>query len=348
MLVDVVRGSAADLAGLRDNDKIMKINEMPTDKWSDLTKFIKTAKVSDKVCIAYERNGKAATAEATLSKRNDTKWDVNSEDWDLGNLDEALNNLNQSDNWNKGNCTVNVREKDACLGVYSDAFVVGNAAGSRINDFTEESAAREGNMAKGDVITAVNGQSVKSHDELWSEIAKSKIGDKVKVDYLREGKTLTAEITLKACRDNSSRVEILDGDGEQVRNFTSWNWSDDDQRRLRERSIITIRRGEGDAPKVNATTNGQPVDQDRSLKLTDFRIFPNPTQGQVTVEFTGEAVATTVSFFDLTGRQLFREELNAFGGQYGQQFDLSDYTKGTIMVHVQQGEKVFTEQAMVN
>ena len=347
-MVDVVRGSAADLAGLRDNDKIMKINEMPTDKWSDLTKFIKTAKVGDKVCIAYERNGKAATAEATLSKRNDTKWDVNSGDWDLGNLDEALNNLNQSDNWNKGNCTVNVREKDACLGVYSDAFVVGNAAGSCINDFTEESAAREGNMAKVDVITAVNGQSVKSHDELWSEIAKSKVGDKVKVDYLRESKTLTAEITLKACRDNSSRVEILDGDGEQVRNFTSWNWSDDDQRNLREHSVITIRKGEGDAQKANISPNGQALVQDRSLVLTDFSATPNPEQSQITIAFTGDPVATTVSFFDLACRQLFREELNAFGGQYSQQFDLKDYTKGSIMVQVQQGEKVFTEQMMVN
>ena len=80
---------------------------------------------------------------------------------------------------NKGNCTVNVRQKDACLGVFSDAFAEGNAAGSRINDFTDESAAREVNMEKGDVITAINGQHVKSHEDLWNEIAKFKVGDKV-------------------------------------------------------------------------------------------------------------------------------------------------------------------------
>lgn len=203
-------------------------------------------------------------------------------------------------------------------------------------------------MAKGDVITAVNGKAVNSQDDLWNEIAEYKIADKVKVDYLREGKTMSVEATLKACHDNSSRVQIFNNDGEQLRNFLSWNWNDDDQRRLRERSIITIRRGEGDSPKVNATPEGQAPATDRSLKLTNFRAYPNPTQGQVTVEFSGEPVATTVSFFDLSGRQLFREELNAFNGRYNQQFDLSEYAKGTIVIHVQQGEKVYTEQVIVN
>ncbi len=444
LVVNVVRGSAADRAGLRHNDKIMKLNDTPTNKWSDLSKFVNAAKSGDRVRIAYERNGKTAITEATLTTRNEVKcdtknepkaflgvsddedqdekdepgvvvritkgsgadkaglqngdvifqlgdtpisdfedisdymayakpgekvlvtyernnkrntveatlseqkntWSVNSGDWKMGDLD--LLQLPQKSNWNNGSCTVNVRQKDACLGVFSDAFAEGEAEGSRINDFTAESPAREVNMAIGDIITAVDGQQVKNHEDLWNEIAKHKVGDKVKLDYLREGKTLSAEATLKACQDNSSKVQILDGDGEQVRNFTSWNWNSDDQRSLRERSIITIRRGEGDAPKVNAIPNGQAESQGRSLKLNEFRAFPNPTQGLVTIEFTTEPVATTVSFFDLSGRQLFREELNAFDGRYSQQFDLTAYSKGTIVVHVQQGDQVFTEQVLVN
>lgn len=441
LVVNVVRGSAADRAGLRDNDKIIKLNETLTNKWSDLSKFVNAAKPGDKVRIAYERNGKAATTEATLTKRGEVKcdtkvepkgflgvsdmensgendepgvtvsitdgsgadkaglrdgdeifqlndtpiadfedisdfmaytkpgdkvnvvferngkrntteatlieqknsWSVNSGNWDLSGFDpeQMWNDVGV----NNGNCTVNVRSKDACLGVFSDAYSEGSAEGSRINDFAEESAAREVNMAQGDVITAIDGQRVKNHDDLWAEIAKHKVGDQVKIDYLREGKTMRTEATLKACKDNSSRVQILDGDGEQVRNFTSWNWNEDDQRSLRERSIITIRKGEGDAPKVNTPPAAS---QDRSLKLNNFRAYPNPSKGQVTVEFSSDPVATTVSFFDLSGRQLFREELNVFGGKYSQQFDLSDYAKGTIVIHVQQGEKIFTEQVIVN
>ncbi len=440
LVVNVVRGSAADLAGLRDNDKILKLNDTPTDQWSDLSKFVNAAKPGDKIRIAYERNGKPASTEATLTKRNDIKcdlkleskgflgvsdmgeknngvavsitkgsaadkaglqkgdvivqlddtpiadfedisdfmaytkggdkvqvtyerngkrntteavlvsemnsWNINTDNWDLSEFDpEKL--------WNKagvniGNCSVNVSAKDACLGVYTDEYAENSAAGAKINDFTDESAAREVNMAQGDVITSINGKSIRNHQDLWNAIAQYKVGDKVKVEYLRENKPMSTEATLKACRDNSSRVEILDGDGEQVRNFTSWNWNDGDQKRLRERSIITIRKGEGDAPKVNAAPNGQLAAQDRSLKLSEFRSYPNPTQGQVTVEFSGDAVATTVSFFDLSGRQLFREELNAFNGRYNQQFDLSDYSKGNIVIQVQQGNKLYTEQLIVN
>lgn len=442
LVVNVIRGSAADKAGLRDNDKITKVNEAPTNKWSDLTKIVNALKPGDKVRIAYERNGKGANTEATLSTQNainsnvkceekgflgvsdmenrrdtdnpgvavsiiegssakkaglkngdvifqlgdtpiadfedisdfmaytkpgdkvnlvyerngqrktvevtlakqENSWSINSVDWDLSNLDQE--EILEKAGLNKGNCTVNVRAKDACLGVFSDAYAEGNAVGARINDFTEASAALEANMAKGDIITAINGQQIEGHDDLWNEIAKYTIGEAVKIQFLREGQSKTVEVMLKACQDASSRVQIMDGDGEQVRDFTSWNWTNDDQRRLRERNVITIRRGEGDAPIVNALPNNQA--QDRSLKLIGFRAYPNPTQGQMTVEFSSDPVATTVTFFDLAGRQLFREELNVFDGRYNQQFDLSEYSKGAIVVHVQQGEKVFTEQIMVN
>lgn len=424
LYVDVVRGSAADKAGLRDNDKIMSLNGTPTNRWSDLSKFVNAGKAGDQVRIVYERNGKSASTTATLTKRSDVKCDTKCEprgflgvsenddddekpgipvsitagsgaykaglrDGDVilqlgeasiadfedisdfmaytkpGDKIPVIYERNgkrntveatlteQKNNWNlqeleKGNCTVNVREKDACLGVYTDAVGLGEEGGSRISDFTNESAAREVNMEKGDVITSLNALRVRNHDDLWNEIAKLKIGDKVKIDFLRDGKPMSTEVTLKACQDNSSRVQVLDDAGQQLRNFLSWNWNEDDQRRLRERSIITIRKGEGDSPKVNATPNTATAGLSRSLQLSNFRAYPNPTQGQVTVEFSGEPVATTVSFFDLSGRQLFREELNAFSGQYYQQFDLTAYANGTIIIQVQQGEKIFAEQMQVN
>ena len=100
--------------------------------------------------------------------------------------------------------------------------------------------------------------------------------------------------------------------------------------------------------KNNTAAQNPPATPDRNLKLSSFRAFPNPTGGQLTIAFNGEQVATTVSMFDASGRQLFREEMNAFGGDYYQQFDLSEYAKGTIVVQVQQGEKLYSEQIIVN
>lgn len=345
--VSISEGSAAEKAGLMDGDVIFQLGEAPIADFEDVSDFMAYTKPGDKVTIVYERNGKRQTTEATLTGNNNT-WNVNLGNWDLGSsIRESLEDLDEDLGLNlnlKGNCTVNVRSKDACLGVYSDTYSEGDKAGSRINGFTDMSAAKEAGLQNGDLITAINGQKIESQEELWNEIAGHKVGDKVSVDIEREGKKQKVEVSLKACQDNSSRVQIFDGDGEQVRDFTSWNWNDDDQRNLRERSVITIRRGQGDAPKVNST----PATQERSLKLNSFSAYPNPTMGQVTVEFNAEPIATTVSFYDLAGRQLFREELNAFGGRYNQQFDLSDYSKDTIIIQVQQGEKAYSEQLQVN
>jgi hypothetical protein len=44
---------------------------------------------------------------------------------------------------------------------------------------------------------------------------------------------------------------------------------------------------------------------------------------------------------------LFQEELNAFDGIYKQQFDLSALLNNLILVRIQQGDKVFMEEIMV-
>jgi S1-C subfamily serine protease len=339
--VNVSKGSAAEMAGLRNGDVIFQLEDTQMADYEDISDFMAYTKPGDKIKVTYERNGKQNAVEALLTEPLNT-WRTNVNNWDMSAWDPEQMWKDALASAATG--TVTVQEKDACLGVFSDAFAEGSVVGSRINGFTDASAAREVNMEKGDIITAVDGNSVKGHDDLWNEIARHRVGDQITVEYLREGKPRTASITLKPCSTNSSRVEVLDSEGEQVRNFTSWNWNESDQERLRERSLITIRKGEGDSPKADAP----PSTQERSLKLAEFRIFPNPTQGQVTVAFKGDPVATTVSFFDRSGRQLFREELNAFNGRYGQQFDLSDYANDTIIILIQQGDKSYSDQMMVN
>lgn len=338
--VSITDGSSAEKAGLKDGDVIFQLGEAPIADFEDISDFMAYTQPGEQVEVLYERNGKRVKTSATLSESKNS-WNVNIGDWDFSNID--INEVLEDLNINEGNCTVNVRAKDACLGVFSDAYASGEVQGSRIHDFATASAAREANMQKGDIITELAGQPIQNHDDLWNEIARHAIGETVVVAYLRAGKTLRTTVELKACQDNSSKVQIVDGDGGQVRNFTSWNWNDSDQRNLRDHSIITIRKGEGDAPTVSTLPGETAQTPERSLSLRDFRAFPDPTESQVTLTFKGQPVATTVSFFDLAGRQLFREELNAFSGFYQQQFDLSEYKNGTITIQVQQGELRFSD-----
>lgn len=332
--VSITKNAAAEKAGLRTGDVIFSLNDTEIKDGEDITDFMAETQAGEKVLITYERDGKRSTTEATLGE-------VKSWDW---------NNWGANNNWNWQGFNMDVRDKEACLGVFSDSDTRGDEQGAKITSFTDESAAKEAQMQQGDFITAINGARISGHDDLWSEIAKYNPGDKVKVEYLRGAERRNIEATLKTCQNNASKVVINETDDEgdhQSRRFFTWNWDDKAQKEMRERRVITIHRGEGDSPKADAPPAGVATPLDRKLQLQAFRAYPNPTKGQITVEFKAEPKPTIVSLFDLAGHQLFREELNAFDGHYAQQFDLSEYAKGTVMIQVQQADKLYTDQVVV-
>ena len=69
----------------------------------------------------------------------------------------------------------------------------GPAAKAGLMGFTRD---RRGQYYIGDIITAINNYEVKSYDDLFSAIDKFKIGDKVKVKYIRNNKERIADVTL--------------------------------------------------------------------------------------------------------------------------------------------------------
>ena len=61
----------------------------------------------------------------------------------------------------------------------------------------------EGKVLKdGDIITAVDGQKLGSDTTLRSILMDHKVGDTVKLDVLRDGKTLTLDVTLAPRPEN--------------------------------------------------------------------------------------------------------------------------------------------------
>ena len=239
---------------------------------------------------------------------------------------------------------INERQKSACLGV----FTTGEGKGARISAFTESSAARAAQMEIGDVITAVNDRPIANQDDLWNAIAEYQPGEVVAIQLQRGEQTRSMNIALQACQSqNQIRITTQDEDGDrEIRRFYTWKWSAEEAQRLRQNQVIVIHRDEAgelpaqDAPQAPAT--------DRKLELRAFKTYPNPTAGLLTLEFSAKAEPAIVSLLDQSGRQLFREELNAFNGFYQQQFDLSAYAKGTIIVQIIQGDQVFSEQIVVN
>src|SRR5215467_7329735 len=65
-----------------------------------------------------------------------------------------------------------------------------NAQGALVSQVVDGSPAEKAGIRTGDVITSVNGQPVKSNGELRNAIGLLRVGDKVEVGLLREGKAL--------------------------------------------------------------------------------------------------------------------------------------------------------------
>ena len=57
---------------------------------------------------------------------------------------------------------------------------------------------RFGRIYVGDVILSVNGREVNTKDDIYHELGKYKIGDRVEIKYLRDEKIRVVKVKLRA------------------------------------------------------------------------------------------------------------------------------------------------------
>ncbi|RQO31352.1 serine protease [Taibaiella sp. KBW10] len=86
-----------------------------------------------------------------------------------------------------------------------------NANGVYVGDVVEGSGAAQAGIKKGDFITAINGTEVNSSSVLTEQIARYNPGDKVQIDYLRNGKPLKTQIELKANKGMVAKSSVAGG-----------------------------------------------------------------------------------------------------------------------------------------
>jgi putative serine protease PepD len=67
-LSQVVAGSAAERAGLRDGDVIVRFDDAPMSSLEDLRSVLRTKRPGDTVEVVYLRDGRETTTSATLER----------------------------------------------------------------------------------------------------------------------------------------------------------------------------------------------------------------------------------------------------------------------------------------
>ncbi|MBP5381031.1 MAG: Do family serine endopeptidase [Bacteroidaceae bacterium] len=89
---------------------------------------------------------------------------------------------------------------------------LGTVTGVYINKVTDGSAAEEAGLEQGDVITRISGKEVSKMSELQEQIAQHKPGDKVKLNYIRNKKEHSAEVTLRNAQGSTKVLQEVDLD----------------------------------------------------------------------------------------------------------------------------------------
>ncbi|MBO9199180.1 MULTISPECIES: PDZ domain-containing protein [Niastella] len=188
---DVTENSAADKAGLKENDIITKIDNETVNGPDDLTRIIRKHKPEDKIDVTYDRKGKIQSTNVTLGKKNHGSLTFTSPNFDpLPNFNfdwqdnENFNhNFDRSFRYSMGKPRLGIKAQDTDNGI-----------GVKVLDVDNESAAEKAGIKKDDVITEFDGKKVNNTQDLINASRGS--GDKtaVKVTFNRNGKSQSVEI----------------------------------------------------------------------------------------------------------------------------------------------------------
>jgi serine protease Do len=179
IIKEVSEESPAAKAGLKPGDIIVKVTNTDIETSEDLFKTIGIYNAGDTINITYLRDGKTGNTKAVLEKNNS---------FQLGNENQwGMRNFNFSIPPMPMNPDFNFRPNNKpMLGVQIEEL--NDNSGVKINDVNSNSPAEKAGLEKGDILTQIDGNAVKSIEDLKQALNSKKEGDSVDITYLRNGK----------------------------------------------------------------------------------------------------------------------------------------------------------------
>jgi len=198
------------------------------------------------------------------------------------------------------------------IGVYTNSHF--NEKGVRVTGIINNTPAMEANIQKGDIITAIDGIAVRSHKELKVERDKHSQGDAFEISYIRQGIAQNVTAYFKSCEQ---------------------------QKVTQEQPVEIVEE------KITPTTPAITQSPNNTLAVEGFEAYPNPTFGNINLNFKAEAKPTTIRVVDVTGRVLFNENLKNFDGIYNRDLDVSNGTAGVLTITIAQDGKVFNKNVIL-
>ncbi|MBN1408865.1 MAG: Do family serine endopeptidase [Calditrichaceae bacterium] len=167
MIINVIKGSAADEAGLKEGDVILSVNGYEVNQTNELQAKVGIYNPGDKVKLEVWRYGKKMDVTATLQSREGetsvvAKDKTEEKEKNLKNLGLKVSNLNQKQ--------------------LSDLDLESGIVVLSIEPYSPANRAR---ISKGDAIYEVNGDTIESVSDFYEKVGKFKSGEVIQLKVRR-------------------------------------------------------------------------------------------------------------------------------------------------------------------
>jgi hypothetical protein len=362
-VTSVEPNTPAMTVGLQAGDVITKADGKPLIMLDDLVRIISTKNAGEKVALTINRNGRVFTVHPALGVRDHDFMTYQYGSADGGGIplpDGSI--LWIEDGYSAARPFFGATFKREERIIVNDGEVVksSNQRGLLIAEVMEGSTAQLAGLLPGDVVTSVNGRPVSDIDALSQMLQSMKVGQEVRVGYLRGDRAINGVTRMRA------RPTEGDGGSMGQRTYPSKNIGGPSSvvedahsmdRMVARMKEMAIEAKEGPVSTVLESSvtpaeaialsrkSGIAFTYENDLVVKNFRVESTGVRGVYQVEFElPQRSNTYIQVIHSDGKVLYAETLGAFMGAYKKEFAPSSDALGDYYVQIKQAGRSFSRK----
>ena len=206
-ITNITKGSAAEKAGLKNGDVIVKINDKNVTDPESLSDAVTSFKPKDEVTVYYTREGKASSTKAILGERKESRSMAYSFSGPDGKTRaftiprvQGVPGVDMSPKvWTPGSGNNFEFFKDSYprqqkLGLKIQDTEDGK--GVRVLDIDKDSPAEKAGLKKDDVVTEIGGKKVNNTDEVRDQLHENMEKSAYNIKATRSGNSMSFDISI--------------------------------------------------------------------------------------------------------------------------------------------------------
>lgn len=369
-----IPGMGAEVAGLEQDDVIIRIDKEDIKTTEDIGKYLKTMKAGDVVKVTYLRNGKKHTSKVELRQpterqKEDASW------YRMQHPMPSMPPMPPIASWKSSG-------KGAFLGVtYNET----EGKGVQLTSVVSGSSAEKAGLQAKDILVELDGKSIAKGEDLGKAMSDKAPGDTVSVVYLRneermgstailgnrekeymiaksmkpgaelESQLLNMKAMMEELRTNMGSTEAMVNLEQLEAQLEELMKSVEQDVKVYTRhhtdhmgkvsKVVLIFKVEDLSKEEAEKLNISPVND---LDLADLKISPNPNDGNMAISFTStQRGDLNIRVMDMGGRDVYTMALTDFEGPYTGTISLNGKDKGIYVVHITQNGKALSRKIVV-